>query len=70
MSQQTFCDGCGKQLSWESGAIHPERVAISGERVNQKLGGALPDGRFDWCYDCGVIAFAAVKAARNESARS
>jgi hypothetical protein len=63
MSQQLVCDGCGMRLSDKPGPPEP-RVAISGERMNGSGGGGLPNGRFDWCYDCAKAAFNAVRQLR------
>lgn len=53
------CDGCDKELS-----ARADDHVIRGERVNRLAGGGLPDGRFDWCFACARLAFAAVLNAR------
>jgi hypothetical protein len=56
------CDGCGAELS----AKRPR--VIRGERADGMRGGShLPDGKFDWCMACTVVAFTAV-ASRHEPA--
>jgi hypothetical protein len=67
MSQVTKCDGCGVRLTpypinYRAG--HRECV-ISGRRANDMLGGRpLPDGQFDWCEKCALVAFIAVEDAQ------
>lgn len=57
------CDGCRRDLStvrYERG--HPLH-AVSGARTEYSGKGLspLPNGEFDWCEECGKIAFAAVR---------
>lgn len=54
MSQLRICDGCGKPLK--------TMPTIIGHRANGLTGGRpLPDGDFDWCESCALIAFNAVR---------
>lgn len=58
MSTIKLCDGCGVQLGG------PREPTISGARANGVCGGVpLPSGEFDWCVNCALVAFDAVKNA-------
>lgn len=63
MSNFMRCDGCGREL----GTLGKPRRVIHGERVDCMGGGGMPDGEFDWCGDCGEIAFAAVAEYRDRA---
>jgi hypothetical protein len=53
VSTQIVCDGCGQV----------GEPTISGRRANGLSGGRpLPDGPFDWCVNCALVAFASVRA--------
>jgi hypothetical protein len=58
MSDRQICDGCGANVT------RNPLPAVVGERADGWSGGELPDRRFHWCRDCALIAFRAVKAAR------
>lgn len=66
MSTRLFCDGCGSILRspgpYEEGT---KASAISGSLTKGIVGGSpLPSGDFDWCVECAMIAFQALKDAR------
>lgn len=70
MTMFPHCDGCGAQLSARSGGHvdgpeeHMPLRRIHGERTDGSRGqDPLPDGEFDWCGKCAVVAFAAVRDA-------
>lgn len=57
------CDGCGAelvQLTVNRAKGQREHI-IHGERVNNMVGGMVPDHEFDWCLKCSQAAFEAVR---------
>lgn len=52
---QLVCDGCGMKFD------SYDDPAITGKRADDRRGDELPEGRFDWCRKCAVIAFKAVR---------
>lgn len=59
MSTFKRCDGCGAELNRQ------QECLIHGQRANG-MGGLspIPDGEFDWCQGCALIAFRAVQNER------
>jgi hypothetical protein len=61
VSTRIVCDGCNIMLQQNSGE---SLATIEGFRADSLGGGELPSGDFHWCRPCAVVAFRAVKAAR------
>lgn len=67
MTTHAHCDGCGAQLGgYLEGGLPRPTVYIHGHRDEDSGSGLspLPLGDFDWCRNCALIAFGAVKAER------
>ena len=72
MSQYIRCNGCGTELTGlpvNHAAGHKERY-VHGERAEGSEHGLspLPDSDFDWCRECALTAFTAVRDAGRGSA--
>jgi hypothetical protein len=70
MSQYMLCDGCGAEVgNYPALPADKKERLITGSRVEGSGGGPapLPSGRFDWCKDCTLVAFRAVRAFATRS---
>jgi hypothetical protein len=65
MSQFTRCDGCKREATTGIFEKGKQQLVVHGARTENSGQGLapLPNGVFDWCEDCGKIAFAAVRDA-------